>query len=68
MSSTEAEGTNQGRFQSVIFADSNPAQRSLALHPHKCDPALITVSVFSITPRITSIHWNSPAPGSQRDP
>ena len=68
MSPTGADRTNQGGLRSTFCSGSSSVTGSLAFNPQNCDPALTTTCVRSFTPRDTLIHWQSPVPGSQRDP
>lgn len=68
MSPTGAGGTSQGCIRSAVYRHLESASGSLHFHPQSCDPALIAVSVRSITPRYIPIQGNFRLPGSQRDP
>lgn len=59
MSPTGACRTSPGCIRSAVYRHLDSASGSLHFHPQSCDPALITVSVRSVTPRNIPIQGNS---------
>ena len=68
MSPTGAGRTSLGCIRSAVYRHLESASGSLHFHPQSCDPALMAVSVRSITPRYIPIQGNSLLSGSQREP